>query len=119
MLKPATLLRVWIELILAMLGLLMVQLAFSGRMPWGRRSPLWLPVGIFLIYWGARAWRNAARVPPPWEGRLRGGSLALVGVVMLGMLQAPWSWGEGLLGAAGAILALRGLLSIFLVVRSR
>lgn len=119
MLKPAALLRMVTELVLALLGLLLVQVAITGRFYWDRRSTLWLALGLFLIYWGFRAWVRASRGTPRREERLRGASLALVGALMLGIVRAPWSWVAPLLGLAGALLAMRGLLSIAAIARSR
>ena len=116
---PAALLRMFTELVIALLGLLLVQVAVTGRFFWDRRSPFWLALGLFLIYWGLRAWMRASRQGPRWEGRLRGASLSLVGALMLGMVRAPYTWVAPLLGLAGVILALRGLLSVAVIVRSR
>lgn len=118
MLRPASLLRILVELVLALLGLLLVAVAVTGRFGLDRRSPYWLVLGVFLIYMGLRAWMRASRPTPRWEERLRGASLALVGALMLGMVRAPWTWVAPLLATAGAILALRGLMSIAAIVRS-
>ena len=119
MLKPAALLRIFAELVVALLGLFLVQVAVSGRFYWDRRSPLWLALALVLIYWGVRAWLRASRHRPRWEERLRGASLALVGALMLGIVRAPWTWVAPLLGLAGVILGLRGLLSIAVIARTR
>lgn len=119
MLQPAVLLRLCAEFVMLLLGLLLVQLAVTGRALADRRSPVWLALAVFLIYWGFRAWVRAGRGRPRQEERLRGGSLALVGAVMLGVVRAPFSWVAPLLGVAGGILALRGLLSIWILARAR
>lgn len=118
MLQPASLLRIAIELVLALLGLFLVAVAVVGRFGLDRRSPYWLVLGILLIYAGVRAWVRASRPALRWEERLRGASLALVGALMLGMVRAPWTWVAPMLGLAGAILAVRGALSIVAIVRT-
>ena len=60
-----------------------------------------------------RARRSAGRS----DDRVRGTSLALLGVVMLGITWLPFAWVAPLLGVAGGILILRGSASVVLVVR--
>ena len=118
MLKPAALLRMFTELVLILLGLLLVQVAVTGRLFWNRRSPVWLGLGLFLVYWGARAWMRRQGNEPRWAAQLRGASLALLGVLMLGMARLPFDWVAPLLGAAGAVLVLRGAVSVAMMARS-
>ena len=118
MLKPAALLRMFTELVLILLGLLLVQVAVSGRLFWNRRSPVWLGLGLVLIYWGVRAWMRRQGNEPLWAARLRGGSMAVLGALMLGIAQLPFHWVGPLLGAAGGVLVLRGALSMALIARS-
>jgi hypothetical protein len=117
MLRPAVLLRMSAELVLVLLGLLLVQVAVSGRLLWNRRSVVWVAAGVVLVYWGARAWARGAS-GPAWADRLRGGSLALVGLLVLAMARVPFPWVAPLLGCAGAVLILRGAVSLALLARS-
>ena len=118
MLQPAALLRMFTELALILLGLLLVQVAVSGRLLWNRRSPVWLGLGLFLIYWGVRAWMRRQSNEPRWAAQLRGASLALLGLLMVGMARLPFTWVGPLLGAAGAVLVARGAISVALMARS-
>ena len=118
MLQPAALLRMFTELALILLGLLLVQVAVSGRLLWNRRSPVWLGLGLFLIYWGVRAWMQRQSKEPRWAAQLRGASLALLGLLMVGMARLPFTWVGPLLGAAGAVLVVRGTISVALMARS-
>ena len=115
MLKTASLLRLFNELVLLLLGGLLVWVALTGHFFPDRRSLPWLLLGAFLVYWGLRAAARAGRHASRWEHYVRGGSLALVGLIMLGMAWAPFDWVKPLLIAAGAILILRSLAEAILV----
>jgi hypothetical protein len=123
MLSPANLFRLLNELVFILLGALLLWVARTGRYFFDRRAPLWIALGTFLIYWGLRAsWRGERRPPPPARREraitvVRGSSLALVGAMMLGIAWLPSGWVGPLLGVAGALLILRGMVSAVLVVR--
>jgi len=118
MLRPAHLFRLLNELIFVLLGALLVWVAATGRYFFNRRAPGWIGLGAFLIYWGVRAWARAGPSTSRGEDRVRGGSLAVVGLLMLGIAWLPFRWVAPLLGAAGSILALRGIVSVVLVART-
>ena len=120
MLSLANLFRVLNELVFVLLGVLLVWVAVSGRYSFNRRAPGWIGLGAFLLYWGLRAWSRRGR--GAWRGEaaataVRGASLALVGAMMLGIVWVPFRWTAPLLGAAGVILMVRGLLSTVLFAR--
>ncbi len=118
MLNPAAAFRLLNELIFVLLGTLLVWVAVTGRYFFNRRAPAWIGLGAFLIYWGVRAWARAGGYASRGEHVVRGSSLALVGVMMLGIAWLPFRWVAPLLGAAGSILALRGIISAVLVART-
>jgi hypothetical protein len=118
MLTPAHLFRLLNELIFVLLGALLVWVAVTGRYFFDRRAPTWIGLGAFLVYWGLRAWTRAGRYASSGEHRVRGGSLALVGVMMFGIAWLPFRWVAPLLAAAGGILVVRGMLSALLVART-
>lgn len=120
MLSLANLFRVLNELVFVLLGVLLVWVAVTGRYSFNRRAPGWIGLGAFLLYWGLRAWSRRGR--GAWRGEaaataVRGASLALVGAMMLGIVWVPFRWTAPLLGAAGVILMVRGLLSTVLFAR--
>ncbi len=119
MLNSANLLRMVNELLFVLLGALLIWVAATGHYFFNRRTPAWIGLGAFLVYWGLRAWWRAGREASRREAAVRGGSLALVGAMMLGIAWLPFRWSALLLGAAGGILAVRGLVSTALVVRAR
>lgn len=105
------------EFVVLLLGALMALLAATGRFS-PPRGPVWIALGVFLIYWGARAWvRPAPPVLPQLHPAVRGGSLTLVGVLMLFMAWLPARHAAFLLGAAGGLLVVRGIAGAALLVR--
>ena len=118
MLRPEKLLRIFTELAMLLLGLLLLLVAVSGRLFWNRRSIAWMAVGIFLIYWGVRSWLRRRSVGPWRVEKLRCGSLVLVGLLMLAISRVPFDFVGPLLGIAGGVLVLRGIFSVALIARS-
>jgi hypothetical protein len=115
--NPARIFQLVTEVLLALLGLLLVWLAASGRAQLNPRSLLWLAVAVLVAYRGLRAWLQAGRSAARWQHRLRGSSLLLVGGVMLALSAAPEAPVTPLLTAAGVVLIARGILGAALGVR--
>ncbi|SRR5712692_8301618 len=119
--------RAFSEIVLVLLGGLLLFLGARGMFSVERRSLGWIGVGIFIVYWGVRslpASRTSARIGAGrtvsrWEEYVRGGSLLVVGAIMLGTAGLPPSYLGPLLGTAGAILVLRGLANAALALRPR
>jgi hypothetical protein len=118
MLSPAKLTRLGQELVFVLLGLLLIRVAAMGRFFWNRKSDLWVALGALLFVLGVRAWMRAGRYATRWEHRVRGASLALLGVCMLAITLAPFGWIAVLLGTGGIVLVLRGVMTAFLVLRT-
>jgi hypothetical protein len=119
MLRPPQLVQVFSEVLFVFLGLLLGWVALTGIILFDPRSGYWIALGAFLVYWGLRAWLGAGRYVAGWQHRVRGGSLLLVGVMMLVMAWAPLEYARLLLGTAGIILILRGALNAVLTLRAR
>lgn len=117
MLSPAKLLHLLSELVFVLLGLLLVQVAFSGEVFWNRRSPVWIGLAVFMIYRGLRPWWMMAPPPTRRQNRLHGSALGLVGATMLAIAWAPLPWVAPLLAVSGIILWLGGLAGAALAVR--
>ncbi|HEX2713707.1 MAG TPA: hypothetical protein VHM88_16030 [Candidatus Acidoferrales bacterium] len=116
----ANVFRILTELVFVLLGMLVAWVAVTGRYSFNRRAPAWIALGAFLLYWGLRAWWRRGRGAQRGEAAaaaVRGASLALVGAMMLGIAVMPLRWAAPLLGAAGVILMVRGLLSTVLFAR--
>jgi hypothetical protein len=93
----------------------------SSRFMFNPRNPAWLGLGVVLVYWGARAWlktKRAARTAERTAVRVGGASLALVGLMMLGLVFVEFRWVGIVLAMAGGVLVLRGLVSAALSLRT-
>jgi len=108
--------RLLSELIVMLLGSLLILLAISGRVDLPRPA-VFVGLGAFVVYWGIRA----AIKPEPGlrlrESRTRAASLALVGLSILAIPVLPVRFALVMLGIAGTVLVLRGLLSAVFSLR--
>jgi hypothetical protein len=118
-LTPQRMLRLMIEVIFLLLGVLVVWLALTGRILVARHNASWLILGGALILWGLRALYGPNKWWARWENWTRGLSLTLLGVVMLAISRAPFLWVAPLLATAGVLMGLRGIIGAALVFRLR
>jgi len=114
--NSATLFRLLNEFILLLLGGLLILLAVSGSVgPQGGPTG-YVFLGIILIYWGVRALiRKGPKKGDPLQARVRAGSLALVGLLILGIPLFPVRHAQLLLEIAGGVLVIRGFLGSILI----
>jgi hypothetical protein len=117
MLTPANLFRLLSEFIVLLLGALMILLAITGRVGLPARPIALVLLAILFIYWAMRAWMRREPDSVRLQTHIRAGSLALVGALVLGMTLLPLRFTNLLLGLAGGVLALRGLLGCVLFTR--
>jgi hypothetical protein len=115
--NPAALFRVLNEFIVLLLGALLVLLAISRGVALPARPAALIAIGALLIYWGVRAWIRPEPKATRWLKIIRSASLALVGVLVLGILAFPLRDAEILLMVAGGVLVLRGILAAILFAR--
>jgi hypothetical protein len=118
MLTSAKLFQLLNESIVLLLGALLILLAVSGRVGLPARPAALIALGIVFIYWGARAWVRREPIPARWPSKIRAASLALVGALILGIPLLPTRYIPLLLGLAGGVLVLRGVLGAALFARS-
>ena len=116
-LTPDRTLRLSIEVIFIMLGGMVMWLGVTRHIFFDRRSVGWLLLSVALILWGARALYKPGKYWSRWENWSRGVSLLLLGLVMLAISKAPFSWVGPLLAVGGLLLLLRGLAGSVLVFR--
>jgi hypothetical protein len=112
--------RVVNELIFVVVGLLLLWVALTGRFFFDPRQPSWLILAAVLILWGLYTWRRALRVAVPRVRlalKIGGASVMLVGLIMASLAWAPFAWAGLLLGAAGGIFVVRGLVSTAILAR--
>jgi hypothetical protein len=119
MLSPARLTQMLMEFVFLLLGALVMWLAANGRIYFDRHGVAWLILSVALIAWGLLALAKSGQFWAKWQKWNRGGSLVLLGVVMLAISRVPFDWVVKLLAAAGLILLARGILGSFLILRQR
>ena len=121
MLTPVNLFRMLNELIFVLLGGLLMWLGLANRVFVDPRRPAWLVLAAVLIVWGVRAWMKASLIAVRGlraVARIRGASLALVGVLMISLVWLDFRWAGVALASAGAILIVRGLADAVLALRA-
>lgn len=113
----ANLFRLMSEFIVLLLGGLLVLVAATGRAGLPARPAMLLGLGVIFVYWGARAWMRPEPKTTRMQRIIRAGSLALVGVVIAAIPYLPVRDTNLLVGIAGGVLVLRGLLGGALSLR--
>jgi len=118
MLAPERLLRLVIEVIFVLLGLLVVWLGLTGHIFLDRRKLSWLILSVALTMWGIRGiYRKPGSKPLKPEDYTRAVSLTLLGIVLLAISRVPFAWVGPLLACAGVVLAARGIAGTVLLLR--
>jgi hypothetical protein len=110
-------LRLFIELIVAILGGFILYLAMVSHKIPDRHSQSWLVVSVVLMIWGAFTVVRAKGLRTRLVDRISGFSLILVGGLMLALTRVPFHFVTPLFAAAGGLLVLRGLVGCVLVSR--
>jgi hypothetical protein len=106
--------RVVNEMVFVVIGAMLLWVALAGRYFFDPRQPSWLILAGVLVVWGIYTWLRARKVGAPRTRlamRIGGGSVALVGSIMASLAWAPFAVAGLLLGVAGGVFVLRGLLS--------
>jgi hypothetical protein len=119
MLSPARLTQLLTEFVFLLLGALVMWLAANGRIYFDRHGAGWLILSAGLIAWGLLALAKPGQFWAKWQKWNRGGSLVLLGAVMLALSRVPFDWVVKLLAVAGLILIVRGILGSLLILRQR
>ena len=119
MITLPVLVQVFIELVFALLGFLLVWLAHFQQAIFAPSTLSWAIVSAAMILLGLRALVRPGPWKVRWQNLVRGLSLVLVGALLLAIIRVPFVWVEPVLEAAGLLLVLRGLLSVFLILRAR
>jgi len=117
--KAATLLQLINEFIILLLGALLVLLAVTRGVALPSRPGALIALGVALAYWGVRAGMRPEPSTAPSQRNVRSGSLILVGALVAAIPLLPLQFADWLLGAAGTILVLRGVVGAVMFVRSK
>jgi hypothetical protein len=105
----ANLFRMVNEFIMLLLGALLILIATTRTV--GVSHPaVMMVLGVVFIMWAARAWSRPGPKEPRVLAGIRAGSLAIVGVLLIGIPLLSLSHESLLLGIAGAVLVARGIL---------
>jgi hypothetical protein len=119
MIMPLRFLRLIIEIIFVLLGVLVVWLGLTGHIFFDRRKTSWVVVSVLLFLWGLRALYKPDKWSTRWENWTRGLSLTLLGLVMVAISRVPFAWVGPLLASGGVLLMLRGVIGSALFFRPR
>jgi uncharacterized membrane protein HdeD (DUF308 family) len=110
-------LRLFIEVILAVLGGFILWLALVSHKFPDRHAPSWLILGVVLMLWGAVTFFRARGLRTYWLDRVGGISLLLVGGLVLVISRAPFEYVLPLFAATGGLLVMRGVVGTVLALR--
>ncbi len=119
MFTPARLTQFTVELIFVLLGVLVIWLGLHDRINFDPRSVPWLAISIGAIAWGALALARPAPWWMRWQKWNRGGSMILLGLLMLVIGRVPFGWVGRFLAVCGVVLILRGVLGALLILQQR
>jgi len=119
MLSPARLSQLIVEVIFLLLGALVMWLGVTGHINFDRRGLYWLILSVGVAAWGAMALARPQQWWMKWQKWNRGGSLLLLGVLMLAMTRVPFLWVGKLLAVCGLVLILRGAFGSLLILKQQ
>ncbi len=119
MLTPARMTQLAVEIIFLLLGVLVVWLGMTGQIRFNRHGILWLVVSVGVLAWGFLALGKPGQWWVRWQRWNRGGSLILLGLVMLAIMRVPFLWVSRLLAVCGLVLILRGAFGSLLILKQR
>jgi hypothetical protein len=117
MLTSAKLFGLFSEFIVLLLGGLLMFIALTRPVRLPVRPATLVLVGILFIYLAMRAWMRREPAAVRSRTHVRAGSLVLVGLLIVAMTISPLRFANMLLGLAGCVLFLRGLLGGMLMMR--
>jgi len=119
MLSPARLSQLIVEVIFLMLGMLVAWLGATGHINFDRRGVYWLIISIGVAAWGLLALARPQQWWMKWQKWNRGGSLLLLGLLMLAMTRVPFLWVGRLLAVCGLVLIVRGAFGSLLILKQQ
>lgn len=119
MLSPARLTQLTVEIIFVLLGALVIWLGLHGHIYFDPRSVSWLAIGIGVVAWGVLAMAKPGPWSERWQKWNRGGSLILLGLLMLAIGRVPFALAGKFLALSGLLLIFRGVAGSLLILRQR
>jgi hypothetical protein len=119
MLSPGRLTQITVEFLFILLGALVIWLGLEGHIYFDSRSVPWLAISIGVVAWGVLAMAKPGEWWARWQKWNRGGSMILLGLLMLGIARVPLVWTGKFLALCGLVLVIRGALGSLLNLRQR
>lgn len=119
MLSPARISQLMVEVIFVLLGVLVVWLGLTGHINFDRRGIYWFIISVGVAGWGVLALTRPTQWWMRWQKWNRGGSLLLLGLLMVAMTRVPFLWVGKLLAVCGIVLALRGAIGSVLILKQQ
>jgi hypothetical protein len=119
MFTAARLSQLIVEVVFLLLGGLVVWLGVTGHINFDRRGIYWLAISVGVAAWGLLALARPAQWWARWQKWNRGGSLLLLGLLVLAMTRVPFLWVGKLLALCGVVLTLRGALGSLLILKQQ
>ena len=117
MVSPERLSQSIAELVFVLLGALVIFLGINRRIYFDRHGVAWLVLSVALIAWGLLALAKPGQWRAKWHKWNRGGSMVLLGAVMLAISRVTFLGVSRLLILAGLILVARGIFGSFLIFK--
>jgi hypothetical protein len=119
MLSPARLSQLIVEVVFLMLGVLVAWLGATGHINFDRRGIYWLAISVGVAAWGLLALARPGQWWERWQQWNRGGSLLLLGLLMLAITRVPFQWVGKLLALSGLVLVIRGAFGSLLILKQQ
>jgi TM2 domain-containing membrane protein YozV len=119
MLSPARMSQSIVELVFVLLGALVIFLGIQQRIYFDRHGAAWLVLSVALIAWGLIALAKPGQGWTKWQKWNRGGSMVLLGLLMLVISRVTFLWVPKSLVIAGMILMTRGIFGASLILKQR
>jgi membrane-bound ClpP family serine protease len=111
--------RLLSEFIVLCLGALLLVLSFSGRAALPAKPVGLIALGVLCLYMAARAFTKPEAGVPRIQSQIRAVSLAVVGIVLINIAVFHPHSSLLLLGIAGVVLVIRGLLGAIIALRRK
>jgi hypothetical protein len=111
--------RLLSEFIVLCLGALLLVLAFSGRASLPAKPVGLIALGVLCLYMAARAFTKPEAGVPRIQSQIRAVSLAIVGILLINIAVFHPRSSLLLLGIAGAVLVVRGLIGAIISLRQK
>jgi hypothetical protein len=119
MFSPAKLTQLAVEMIFLLLGVLVVWLGSTGHINFDRRGMGWLVISLGVAAWGLLALGKPGEWSARWQKWNRGGSMVVLGLLMLAISRVAFLWVGRLLAVCGVVLVVRGILGSALILKQR